>query len=92
VWLGCSIGLFAADIIGMLIGYLLKSKTPDNFLNTLAFIIFAIFGVYTLRQGLLLESSPLPQSAATPVLVVVTILFVATCVFYYRKQRRAAAS
>jgi putative Ca2+/H+ antiporter (TMEM165/GDT1 family) len=92
VWLGCSIGLFAADIIGMLVGYLLKSKTPDNFLNMLAFVIFAVFGIFTLRQGLLLESSPLPQSAATPVLVVVTLLFVAICVFYYRKQRRAAAS
>jgi putative Ca2+/H+ antiporter (TMEM165/GDT1 family) len=92
VWIGCSIGLFAADIIGMLIGYLLKSKTPDNFLNMLAFVIFAVFGIFTLRQGLLLESSPLPQTAATPVLVVVTLLFAATCVFYYVKQRRASAS
>ena len=25
VWIGCSLGLFAADILGMLIGYLLKS-------------------------------------------------------------------
>ena len=25
IWLACSIGLFAADIIGMLVGYLLKS-------------------------------------------------------------------
>lgn len=27
VWIGCSLGLFAADILGMLVGYLLKSKT-----------------------------------------------------------------
>jgi putative Ca2+/H+ antiporter (TMEM165/GDT1 family) len=86
VWLGCSIGLFAADIIGMLVGYLLKSKTPDNFLNMLAFVIFAIFGVFTLRQGLLLESCPLPQAAAPPVLAAATILFAAVCVLYYRKQ------
>ncbi|MDO4167137.1 MAG: TMEM165/GDT1 family protein [Eubacteriales bacterium] len=52
VWLACSIGLFAADIIGMLIGYLLKSKTPDGLLNTLAFFIFAIFGILTLYEGL----------------------------------------
>ena len=26
VWIGCSLGLFAADILGMLVGYLLKSK------------------------------------------------------------------
>lgn len=52
VWLACSIGLFAADIIGMLIGYLLKSKTPDGLLNTLAFFIFAVFGILTLHEGL----------------------------------------
>ena len=37
VWLGCSLGLFLADILGMLLGYLLKSKTPEGLLNTLAF-------------------------------------------------------
>ena len=30
VWIGCSLGLFAADILGMLVGYLLKSKTPGR--------------------------------------------------------------
>ncbi|MFR6134972.1 MAG: TMEM165/GDT1 family protein [Fusicatenibacter saccharivorans] len=43
VWIGCSLGLFAADILGMLVGYLLKSKTPDGLLNTLAFVIFLNF-------------------------------------------------
>ena len=42
VWIGCSLGLFLADILGMLVGYLLKSKTPDGLLNTLAFVIFAM--------------------------------------------------
>ena len=44
VWIGCSLGLFAADILGMLVGYLLKSKTSDGLLNTLAFVIFSVFG------------------------------------------------
>ena len=49
VWIGCSLGLFAADILGMLVGYLLKSKTPDGLLNTLAFVIFSVFrGIYSL--------------------------------------------
>ena len=55
VWIGCSLGLFAADILGMLIGYLLKSKAPDGLLNTLAVAIFSVFGVYTLYQGLFLQ-------------------------------------
>jgi putative Ca2+/H+ antiporter (TMEM165/GDT1 family) len=90
VWLGCSIGLFAADIIGMLVGYLLKSKTPDNFLNMLAFVIFAVFGVFTLRQGLLLMSdgSLLAETLVLPVLIIVTVLFAAICLLYYKKERR----
>ena len=56
VWIGCSLGLFLADILGMLVGYLLKSKTPDGLLNTLAFVIFAIFGIYTAYQALNLIS------------------------------------
>lgn len=52
VWVACSIGLFAADIIGMLVGYLLKSKAPEGILNTLAFAIFSIFGVYTFYQAM----------------------------------------
>ena len=51
VWLACSLGLFAADVIGLLIGYLLKSKAPEGILNTVAFVIFSIFGILTLRQG-----------------------------------------
>ena len=39
VWLACSLGLFAADVIGLLIGYLLKSKAPEGILNTVAFFI-----------------------------------------------------
>lgn len=59
VWLACSIGLFAADVIGMLAGYLLKSKMPEGFLNTLAFIIFAVFGMTTMLEGggMLLEGN-----------------------------------
>jgi putative Ca2+/H+ antiporter (TMEM165/GDT1 family) len=90
VWLGCSIGLFAADIIGMLIGYLLKSKTPDNFLNMLAFVIFAVFGVFTLRQGLLLMSDGglLPSTFVLPILIIATVAFAVICLLYYKKERR----
>ena len=35
VWIGCSLGLFLADILGMLVGYLLKSKTPEGLLEAL---------------------------------------------------------
>lgn len=54
VWLACSIGLFGADIIGMLVGYFLSNKMPKGLLDILAFIIFAVFGVLTLRTGLIM--------------------------------------
>ena len=87
VWIACSLGLFAADILGMLVGYLLKSKTPDGLLNTIAFIIFSVFGVYTLYQALKLISAGVCPIPVWPVLMVVTIVFVALCGCFFVKKR-----
>ncbi len=87
VWAACSIGLFAADIVGMLVGYLLKSKTPDGFLNMLAFAVFSIFGILTMRQGLGL----LLGQGSTMVLwitLAVAAAFVFVCLFMYRRKRQ----
>ncbi|MCD8222540.1 MAG: TMEM165/GDT1 family protein [Clostridiales bacterium] len=51
VWLACSIGLFAADVIGMLLGSVIKDRMSDGFLDKLAFVIFAVFGFTTLAEG-----------------------------------------
>ena len=49
---------FAADVIGLLIGYLLKSKAPEGILNIVAFVIFfhlwnpdAETGIWPLARG-----------------------------------------
>ena len=91
VWIGCSLGLFAADILGMLVGYLLKSKTPDGLLNTLAFVIFSIFGVYTLYQGLKLISASVCPLPVWPVLIAATAGFVAVCVCLFVKREKKKA-
>ncbi len=84
VWLACSIGLFAADVVGMLIGYLLKSKMPEGYLDKLAFIIFAVFGVLTINEGVGLLIGPglisrcLAGGAAC--------LFAALCLYTWRKH------
>ena len=88
VWIGCSLGLFAADILGMLVGYLLKSKTPDGLLNTLAFVIFSIFGVYTLYQGLKLISASVCPLPVWPVLIAATVAFAALCVCLFMKREK----
>lgn len=85
VWLACSIGLFAADILGMLIGYLLKSKTPDGLLNTLAFFIFAIFGNITMHEGLgLLLGKNHP--VVFPVTMIIAVLFILASTFVFMKR------
>jgi len=87
VWIGCSIGLFMADMLGMLVGYLLKSKTPDGFLNTLAFIIFAIFGVFTAYQALGLIPM-LDSNLVIPITIVIAVLFALACVLYFVLTRK----
>ena len=87
VWIGCSLGLFAADILGMLVGYFLKSKTPDGLLNTLAFVIFSIFGVYTLYQGLKMISVSVFVIPVWPVLIAATVVFAGLCVFLFTQKR-----
>lgn len=89
VWIGCSLGLFAADILGMLVGYLLKSKTPDGLLNTLAFAIFSIFGVYTLYQGLKLIKASVCPISVWPILIAATVVFVVICVcLFIRRDKK----
>ncbi len=89
VWLGCSVGLFAADILGMLIGYLLKSRLPEGFLDTLAFIIFAIFGVTNMRRALRLVLGD-GNVLATALLALITAVFAGVVYRAWRRSRRAA--
>lgn len=88
VWIGCSLGLFAADILGMMVGYLLKSKTPDGLLNTLAFIIFSLFGVYTLYQGLTLISVNVSPIPVLLMIIVASIAFSILCIYLFVKKKR----
>ena len=86
VWIGCSLGLFAADILGMLVGYLLKSKTPDGLLNTVAVAISSIFGVFTLYQGLRLIHVSVYPIPILPLLIAVTVVFVGLCVWLFTNR------
>lgn len=90
VWIACSLGLFAADILGMLAGYLLRSKTPEGLLNTLAFGIFSVFGVYTLFQGLKLISTDVCPIPVLSVLVAASAIFASVCVcLFIRREKKA---
>ena len=88
VWIGCSLGLFLADILGMLLGYLLKSKTPEGLLNTLAFAIFSVFGVFTLYQGLKLINADVRSIPVLPILIAAMIAFAGICVYLFLKKEK----
>ena len=88
VWLACSIGLFAADIIGMLVGYLLKNKMPEDVLNAVAFCIFSVFGILTLREGLTLLLGA-GNTWIMGITVATAVVFAIVCLSLYRKKKAA---
>lgn len=87
VWICLLSGAFwQQHILGMLAGYLLRSKTPEGLLNTLAFGIFSVFGVYTLFQGLKLISTDVCPIPVLSVLVAASAFFVAVCVCLFIRR------
>lgn len=51
VFLGSSLALFAADILGLLIGYFLGKTLPSSVFAWISFGIFSVFGVLKLLDG-----------------------------------------
>ena len=89
VFLGCTLGLILADLLGLIAGVVLKSRIPAGILKKLSFLIFAFFGVESLRAALGLffgEGNP----AAAILLVGVTAVFVLFCLMTIIKRRNAA--
>lgn len=87
VFLGCTLGLILADLIGLIVGVFLKSKMPAGILNNLSFVIFAFFGVASLREalGLIFGAG---SSLSVILTVGMTIVFVGICVLaVYRKAK-----
>ena len=55
VWAACVVGFFAADILGMLAGILLKKKAPERAMKIFSFVLFMVFGVMTAIEALKLS-------------------------------------
>lgn len=103
IWLAASAGLFAADIIGLLVGHFLHGKTPDSFFKILAFVIFAVFGFINLPEGLYLlldrtnSESPEFMEMLTgnpliiPIMCAVALVFVAICAAIILIQKNLAS-
>lgn len=89
VFLGCTLGLILADLIGLIAGVFLKSKIPVGVLNIVSFFIFAVFGVLSIRQAMELifgKGSGL-SLAGCIVITAVFALLCAICICRKRKNR-----
>ena len=88
VFLGCTLGLILADLLGLIAGVVLKSKIPAGILNILSFIIFAVFGVLSIREamGLMFGTE---SAAALTGCIIITAVFAIICgiTFFFRKHR-----
>lgn len=90
VFLGCTLGLILADLLGLVAGVVLKSKIPAGILNFLSFIIFAVFGVLSIREafGLIFGVG---SNKALMGYFIITALFLLICgvgIYAKRKNRK----
>lgn len=85
VFLGCTLGLILADLIGLIVGALLKSKIPTGVLNILSFAIFAIFGVSSIREAMLLIFGSGTEAVAG--YLIITVVFAILCLVAFLRRR-----
>lgn len=87
VFLGCTLGLILADLIGLIAGVVLKSKLPAGILNMLSFLIFAIFGVLSIREAMGLIFG-VGSGLAIAGCVGLTAIFAAICAMTVLRRRK----
>lgn len=85
VFLGCTLGLILADLIGLIVGVVLKSKMPTGILNAVSFGIFAVFGVISIREAMLLIFGAGIKAAAGCLFI--TVVFAILCLYVFGKRR-----
>ena len=87
ICLGCTVGLIAADALGLLAGLLLKNNLPTQFLRYLTFAIFALFGVLQAKQALFLM---LPDRTTLAWLILggIVVIFGTICMLTHNKGEK----
>ncbi len=85
VFLGCTLGLILADLLGLIVGVVLKSKMPTGILNAISFGIFAVFGVVSIREAMLLIFGA--GTGAVAGYLIITVVFAVLCLYAFGKRR-----
>lgn len=92
IFLGASAALFAADLLGLVVGYFLGKTLPSSVFAWISFAIFAVFGCVRLLSGFeeLFEKLPSGKLYSIFATAVLCIIFAAVCIFriiYNRKRK-----
>lgn len=87
VFLGCTLGLILADLFGLIAGVILKSKLQAGILNILSFIIFAIFGVLSIREAMGLMFGAGSAAALIGCIVITAVFAVVCCISIFSKKQ-----
>ena len=77
LWLAASLGFFAADMLGLILAFVLHGKTPDSFFKLLAFAVFAVFAFINLHTVLTELSA---ENFLIPVMRGAAFIFIAICI------------
>lgn len=90
VFAGCTLGLIAADLLGLIVGLVFKSKMPESLLNRISVAIFAVFGVFNAyAAGVYIFGEA--SGKALILTLVATALFVCLCAAALVRKKKAAA-
>ena len=89
VWLACCVGLFLADLFGMIVGFVLNSHLPARVMQVGSCVVFAGFGAVTIWQGvnLLFSDVHMAQLVTVSALLCFVLLCV-LCGMYVRARER----
>ena len=87
VFLGCTLGLILADLIGLVAGIVLKSKMPAGILNALSFVIFSVFGVLSIREAMILIFGAGSIGAMAGCLVITAVFALICGIYIFTKKR-----
>jgi putative Ca2+/H+ antiporter (TMEM165/GDT1 family) len=84
VFLGCTLGLILADLLGLIVGVVLKSKMPTRILNWLSFAIFTVFGAVSIRTAAALTFEG--QAVSWCVMAAALVLFAGLCAYGWHRR------
>lgn len=87
VFAGCTVGLIAADMLGLAAGLVFKSKLPEALLNKISVVIFAVFGILnTYEAGGYIFGTD--SHAALLLTLAATAVFVCLCAVCLVRRKR----